>query len=166
MKNSKFLLPLFLISLFGLVSCRNESIDAPSQTQTTESTKKRAFDPKPNPNDDVYVKLRLFNEQLRTFEKNASLREVQTMPVDKVVWNVEAYLNAAYGHSDKPFTGQKVLQDSFVVALTNGEVLGSTVVSTLASAKSLVIEQYRKTAESGKHIVFIDITSKPLSGNQ
>ncbi len=165
MKNFKIIGFSLLLILLGFSSCRNESIDA-SMPQTTVSGKKLAFDPKPQKHDDVYAKLRDFKEKLRLFQGNASLRSIQTMSVDKVVWNVEAYLNAAYGHSDKPFAGQSIHQDSFLISIADGEVSGSEVLSTLERAKGYVADQYRRVAESSKHIVFIDIAAKEIGGNQ
>ncbi len=166
MEKFKIIFLFFALTLIGLSSCQNEKIDISVPEQTAATDKKRAFDPKPVQNDDVYAKLRAFEEKIRSYQTNTSLRDASTMPVSQVVWNIEAYLNAAYGHSDKPFADQRVQQDSFRVSVTNGEVNGADVLSTLASAKGLVIEQYRKVSSGGKHIVFVDIASKAISASQ
>ena len=127
MKNFKNLFLFLILVIVGLSSCRNENINVPLPAEMANTGKKLAFDPKPKKNDDVYIKLRDFKEKLRLFQSNSSLRDVQTMTSEQVVWNIEAYLNAAYGHTDKSFTGQSIRRDSFLVSITNGEVSGNDV---------------------------------------
>jgi hypothetical protein len=163
MKKIEILLVFFVL---GFMSCKNESIDAPATEQVVSADKKLAFNPKVDPNDDVNTKLRAFNDKLDAFQKEVAVRDAQTMSVADVEWNVEAYLNATYARADKPFIDQSVNRDSFVVALTNGEVSGTNVLAALASAKSLLINQYRSIRETSKHLVFVDIATKTIGSNQ
>jgi hypothetical protein len=150
----------------SLNACKDANIDVSLPEQAINTGKKQAFNPQVDPNDDINARLRDFNNKLSAFQKDISVRDGQTMSVADVEWNVEAYLNSTYARADKPFIDQSANRDSFIVATTNGEISGANVLAAVASAKAMLITQYRSVRETSKHLVFVDIATKTVGSNQ